>query len=92
MRQGYFLFSNRGLNTVREEGRVTVPKAGTPQGGVVSPLLANVYLHHVVEEWVEQEMKPHLQGQVFLLRDGDDVVMGVTCETDAQQVREALST
>jgi len=37
MRQGYFLFSKRELNTVREEGRVTVPKAGTPQGGVVSP-------------------------------------------------------
>jgi len=54
-------------------------------------LLANVYLHDVVDEWVEQEVKPHLQGQVFLLRDRDDVVMGVTRETDAQQVREALS-
>ena len=91
MRQGYFLFSNRGLSTVREKERVTVPKASTPQGGVVSPVLANVYLHDVVDEWVEQEVKPHLQGQVFLLRDRDDVVMGVTRETDAQQVREALS-
>ena len=45
---------------MREDGRVTFPKADTPQDGVVSPLLANVYLRRVVDEWVEQEMKPHL--------------------------------
>ncbi len=54
----------------------TYPDQGTPQGGVISPLLANVYLHYVLDEWFEQDVKPRLAGQVFLIRYADDFVIG----------------
>ena len=57
-------------------GCLTYPEAGTPQGGVISPLLANVYLHHVLDMWFEQEVKPRLKGRAFLVRYADDFVMG----------------
>jgi RNA-directed DNA polymerase len=53
---------------VLEEGVVTTPEAGTPQGGVISPLLANIYLHYVLDEWFERDVKPRLHGQAFLVR------------------------
>ena len=48
---------------VLEEGSVTYPEAGTPQGGVISPLLANIYLHEVLDMWFEREVKPRLRGR-----------------------------
>ncbi len=77
---------------VLEDGRVTHPDTGTSQGGVASPLLANVYLHYVLDAWFEQEVKPCLHGQAFLLRYSDDVVIGFTDAADAQRVLEDLST
>jgi len=75
---------------VLETGRLTFPAAGTPQGGVISPLLANVYLHYVLDEWFERELKPSLRGRAFLIRYADDFVLGFTCDEDAQRVMEAL--
>jgi RNA-directed DNA polymerase len=75
---------------VLEEGGLSYPEAGTPQGGVISPLLANVYLHHVLDEWFEQEVKPRLCGRAFLIRYADDFVIGFTEEADAQRVQEVL--
>jgi group II intron reverse transcriptase/maturase len=75
---------------VLEEGSLTLPEAGTPQGGVISPLLANVYLHYVLDVWFEQEVKPRLKGHAFLVRYADDVVMGFACEEDARRVLEVL--
>jgi RNA-directed DNA polymerase len=75
---------------VLEEGSLTFPEAGTPQGGVVSPLLANVYLHYVLDVWFEREVKPRLKGRAFLVRYADDFVMGFTCEEDARRVLEVL--
>jgi hypothetical protein len=75
---------------VLEEGAVTVPEAGTPQGGVISPLLANVYLHYVLDVWFEREVKPRLKGQAFLIRYADDFVMGFAREDDARRVLEVL--
>ncbi len=57
---------------VLEDGAVTYPESGTPQGGVVSPLLANIYLHEVVDRWFAQVVKPCLEGESFLIRYADD--------------------
>ncbi len=75
---------------VLEFGSLTFPEAGTPQGGVVSPLLANVYLHYVLDVWFEREVKPRLRGRAFLVRYADDFVMGFACEEDARRVLEVL--
>jgi group II intron reverse transcriptase/maturase len=75
---------------VLEAGSLSYPEAGTPQGGVISPLLANVYLHYVLDEWFEQEVKPRLRGRAFLIRYADDFVIGFTDAADAQRVQEVL--
>jgi RNA-directed DNA polymerase len=75
---------------VLEQGCLTYPESGTPQGGVISPLLANVYLHYVLDVWFEQEVKPRLKGRAFLIRYADDFVMGFACEEDARRVLEVL--
>jgi group II intron reverse transcriptase/maturase len=75
---------------VLEDGQLSYPDKGTPQGGVISPLLANVYLHCVLDEWFEQEVKPRLRGRAFLIRYADDFVMGFACEEDARRVWEVL--
>jgi group II intron reverse transcriptase/maturase len=75
---------------VLEQGCLSYPEAGTPQGGVISPLLANVYLHYVLDVWFEQEVKPRLKGRAFLIRYADDFVIGFACEGDARRVLEVL--
>jgi group II intron reverse transcriptase/maturase len=75
---------------VWEAGTLTHPESGTPQGGVISPLLANIYLHYVLDGWFEREVKPRLQGRAFLVRYADDFVMVFTHETDARRVLEVL--
>jgi group II intron reverse transcriptase/maturase len=75
---------------VLEDGVLTTPEAGTPQGGVISPLLANIYLHYVLDEWFEQQVKPRLRGRAFLVRYADDFVIGFAREADAQRVQEVL--
>ncbi len=75
---------------VMEDGRVRRPSKGTPQGGVISPLLANVYLHEVLDTWFEREVKPRLRGRAYLVRYADDFVMGYELETDAQRVMAVL--
>ena len=75
---------------VQEDGALTYPSSGTPQGGVISPLLANVYLHYVLDVWFAEEVQPRLQGRAFLIRYADDFVMGFACEGDARRVLEVL--
>jgi group II intron reverse transcriptase/maturase len=75
---------------VLEGTELTHPEAGTPQGGVISPLLANIYLHYVLDVWFEQEVKPRLKGRAFLVRYADDFVMGLACEEDARCVLDVL--
>jgi RNA-directed DNA polymerase len=75
---------------VLEEGAVWYPEAGTPQGGVASPLLANIYLHEVLDAWFEQEVKPRLRGWASLRRYADDFVIAVAQEDDARRVMAVL--
>jgi group II intron reverse transcriptase/maturase len=76
---------------VMEEGVVRHPESGTPQGGVISPLLANVYLHEVLDVWWEREVKPRLRGRAELIRYADDFVMVFETEEDARKVAEVLT-
>jgi RNA-directed DNA polymerase len=76
---------------VLENGEVTRPEAGTPQGGVISPLLANVYLHEVLDTWFEREVKPRLKGRAILVRYADDAVMLFSSEGDARRVMDVLA-
>ena len=75
---------------VLEDGELRHPETGTPQGGVISPLLANIYLHEVLDVWFEREVKPRLKGRAFLVRYADDAVLGFTLEEDARRVMEVL--
>lgn len=75
---------------VMEDGSVSYPESGSPQGGVISPLLANVYLHHVLDVWFKQEVQPRLVGRAFLVRYADDFVIAFSNESDARRVMDVL--
>ena len=75
---------------VLEEGRVWYPEAGTQQGGVISPLLSNIYLHYVLDLWFEHEVRPYLRGQARMIRFADDFVMVFRNQRDALQVKEQM--
>jgi RNA-directed DNA polymerase len=75
---------------VLEDGYVTHPETGSPQGGVISPMLSNVFLHYVLDEWFVREAQPRLKGPSFLIRYADDFVMGFTHEADARRVMDVL--
>jgi RNA-directed DNA polymerase len=75
---------------VMEEGVIHYPETGVVQGGVISPVLANVLLHHVLDEWFEQEVQPRLKGRSILTRFADDFVIGCEWETDAQRIMAVL--
>jgi RNA-directed DNA polymerase len=76
---------------VLEEGAVKRPKGGTPQGGVISPLLANVYLHEVVDRWFATDVRPRLEGQALMIRYADDLAIAFASEDDARKVLAVLS-
>jgi RNA-directed DNA polymerase len=75
---------------VLEEGQLYYPEAGTPEGGVISPLLANVYLHYVLDEWFAQQVQPRLRGPSTLVRYCDDFVALFAYKDDAERVLEVL--
>ena len=75
---------------VLEDGCLTHPEKGSPQGGVVSPILSNVFLHYVLDDWFEREVQPRLKGRSFLIRYADDFVMGFSREEDARRVMAVL--
>ena len=75
---------------VIDEGRLLVNKTGTGQGQVVSPLLANIYLHFILDQWFEDEVKPRLKGKAFEVRYVDDVLLCFQHKEDAQKVLTVL--
>ena len=75
---------------VLDQGVLTRSETGTPQGGVISPLISNVYLHHVLDEWFETEVKPRMRGRCRLVRYADDAVLIFETERDARRVLDVL--
>jgi RNA-directed DNA polymerase len=75
---------------VIEDGRLLVSETGTGQGQVISPLLANIYLHYVLDEWFEHEVKPRLRGRAAEIRYADDFILCFQSREDAERVLEVL--
>ena len=75
---------------ILEDGGIVSPETGTAQGSTLSPLLANVYLHYVLDLWFEQEVKAKLRGKATLIRYADDFVIACSRQEDAQQVHRWL--
>jgi group II intron reverse transcriptase/maturase len=75
---------------VLEDGAVTPGEKGTPQGGSISVLLSNVYLHYVLDLWFERVAKPRLRGEAYLVRYIDDFVVCFQYREDALRVQDAL--
>ena len=75
---------------VVDEGRLLTSETGVGQGQVISPLLANIYLHQVLDRWFEDEVKRRLRGKAFLVRYMDDAVICFQNAEDAQKVQEVL--
>ena len=75
---------------VLEEGKVINSVTGKPQGGIISPILANIYLHYVLDEWFEEVVKAYCRGDVYLCRYADDFVCAFQYEDDAKRFYKAL--
>ena len=75
---------------ILDGGRMQYPKKGTPQGSTISPLLANIYLHYVVDEWFEEQIKPRLKGRARWVRVADDFVICCQYQEDARRVLGVL--
>lgn len=75
---------------VMEAGNVSYPGAGSPQGGVVSPILSNIYLHEVMDKWFENQVRPRLRGRAHFVRYADDIVIVAERRDDAERIMEVL--
>jgi group II intron reverse transcriptase/maturase len=75
---------------LEEDGRVIHPQTGTPQGGVISPVLANIYLHYALDLWFERVVKPRLRGRCLIIRYADDFVVCFEYRHEAQAFERAL--
>ncbi len=75
---------------LEEDGRINYPQQGTPQGGSISPILANIYLHYVIDDWFETMVKPNCQGEAILCRYADDFVCAFQYSRDAKRFYKVL--
>lgn len=75
---------------VEPDGQRVRTKVGTPQGGVISPLLANIFLHHVLDVFVHEWRRTRAEGEMYIVRYADDFVIGCEREEDAKALMEAL--
>ena len=73
-----------------EAGQVVATEQGTPQGGNLSPMLSNIFLHYVLDLWFEKRVKRQVRGVCFLVRYADDFVCLVQYQDDAQHILEAM--
>ncbi|MCG2820517.1 MAG: group II intron reverse transcriptase/maturase, partial [Candidatus Atribacteria bacterium] len=67
------------------DGKILHPVTGTPQGGIVSPILANIYLHYVLDLWFEKKVKPNCKGEAYLCRYADDFICAFRCKDDVEE-------
>lgn len=72
------------------DGKVLHPVTGTPQGGIVSPILANIYLHYVLDLWFEKKVKPNCKGEGYLCRYADDFICAFRFKDDVEEFYMAL--
>lgn len=77
---------------LEEDGRVMHPQTGTPQGGIVSPVLANIYLHYALDRWFQEEMQPTQRGRCLMIRYADDFVVCFEYRHEAEAFDSALRT
>jgi RNA-directed DNA polymerase len=75
---------------VLEAGELTHPDKGTPQGGVVSPMVSNIFLHQVLDDWFVKDVQPRMKGRCFVIRFADDFIIGCELEADARRVMAVL--
>src|SRR5256885_13546463 len=75
---------------VLEQGPLSYPTTGTPQRGVISPALSNVFLHHVLDEWFAEQVQPRLRGSSALVGYCDDFVMLFAHKGNAERVQAVL--
>ncbi len=88
---GLLRLIGKWLNAGVVEGEViSYSDKGTPQGGVISPVLANIYLHEVLDGWFVKEVKPRMKGYCFIVRFADDFIIGCQYEEDASRIMEVL--
>lgn len=73
------------------EGYYIPTKEGTPQGGIISPMLANIYLHYVLDLWFERREKREMQGYTQLVRYADDFLIGVQHKAEAEEIKQDLA-
>jgi RNA-directed DNA polymerase len=76
---------------VMEDGELHETQEGTPQGGIISPLMANIYLHYVLDLWVQAWRKRQASGEMYVVRYADDFVMAFRKEQDARAMHSALA-
>lgn len=76
---------------VMEQGELRASERGTPQGGIISPLLANIYLHYALDLWVRSWRKKHARGALYFVRYADDFVTAFRYEEDARAMHAALA-
>jgi len=72
--------------------RAESPEIGTPQGGIISPILANIYLHHALDLWIGKRVDRHSRGKVIFMRYADDLIVGFEKQSDAERYLSALPT
>jgi group II intron reverse transcriptase/maturase len=88
---GILRLIGKWLNAGVMEGATLIhPEKGTPQGGVISPILSNIFLHHVLDQWYVRDVKPRLRGRSFLIRFADDFLIGCEREDDGKRVMAVL--